>query len=85
MIREKLMVLSDKAVKFEKDPRTDLFRIAILDKGNEEKIPLLMEGHQVETFKEMLKEIKFDENMPSGYFKLIVSGCAKFAMRALWK
>ena len=70
----------DKVVKFKETPMKGFFKIFISDKEDEVEIPLLMEEHQIKIFEKMLQETKFDLNMPFYYFKLIVSGCAKYAM-----
>jgi hypothetical protein len=70
----------DKVVKFKETSMKGLFKIFVSDKEEEESIPLLIEDHQIKAFEKMLLETKFDLNMPFSYFKLIVSGCAQYAI-----
>jgi hypothetical protein len=72
----------DKVVKFKETSMKGLFKIFVSDKEEEESIPLLIEDHQIKAFEKMLLETKFDLNMPFSYFKLIVSGCAQYAITA---
>ena len=76
------MKILDKTIKFEKT-QSGLYKIFVSDKEKEESIPLLIEDHQITVFEEMMKELKFKEEVSFSYFKNIVSGCAKIAMRDL--
>ena len=76
------MNILNKTIKFE-EVSGKLFKITISDAERTESVPLLMEDFQIETFKEMMSELKFEENVPFNYFKSVVSGCAKYAMRNL--
>jgi hypothetical protein len=75
----KIQIL-DKVVKFKETSMRGLFRIFVSDKEDEVEIPLLIEDHQIKTFEKMLMDIEFDLNMSLRYFKLIVSGCAQYAI-----
>lgn len=71
----------DKVVRFEETPIRGLFKIFVSDKGVEESIPLLIEEYQIKTFKKIILDTNFDLNIPFTYFKLVISGCVKYAMK----